>query len=537
MKDTRKRRERTVFLLACSALILAAAVSTRYFARLDLTASRAFTLSPAARSLHQSIPERVRITYYISKNLSDKHPGPAAIEDFLRELEAVSRGKITVRTSDPSEDPTEAEGLGVAPQQMQVVERSEQRVALVYTGLVIEYLDRYKVIPAVISTDTLEYEVVKNVRALVDDADPAAGLLVGDADKSVDQDYQTLSAALGKAGYRIVTVQRGTAVPDDVTVLFVLGNAAMDRYDAYFVDQYLMRGGAAFLAVKGVDVNPDYGLAATAVPEGGLLPVLASYGLDVQRQLVLDESCLTVPFQTQGPRGGMSIQYLRYPHWMAVDPRFVDADNPITAKFSGLDLFWPSPIVMKPVDGIEYGTLAKSTPNAWLQATRFMAGPQDAAMFGLERDSTGGQYVVAATAAGSFKSAFSAGDLPAREGAAAVPPPIPSSAPTRVVVVSSADFLTDLMRMSNSVFNVSFAVSAADWLGSGADLIAIRARAETDPRLNRIKDEGTRAFLVTATYAVNLVLIPLAIVLAGAIRAMGRSRRERESRMARGGEA
>ncbi|PKL07449.1 MAG: hypothetical protein CVV51_14030, partial [Spirochaetae bacterium HGW-Spirochaetae-7] len=33
---------------------------------------------------------------------------------------------------------------------MQVVERSEQRLALVYTGIVVEYLDRHETIPAIL---------------------------------------------------------------------------------------------------------------------------------------------------------------------------------------------------------------------------------------------------------------------------------------------------------------------------------------------------------------------------------------------------
>lgn len=103
--------------------------------------------------------------------------------------------------------------------------------------------------------------------------------------------------------------------------------------------------------------------------------------------------------------------------------------------------------------------------------------------------------------------------------------------------MSSADFLTDMMRMSDSGFNASFALSAADWLVSADDLIAIRARAVIDTRLNRIKDADTRAFLVALTYVVTLGLVPLAVVVYGLARASRRARRERESRTVRGGEA
>ena len=142
MKDIRRKRETLLLVLTLCALGLAAIASVIFYARLDLTASKAFTLSETTKRLHLELPETVRVSYFVSKNLADRHPGPAAIEDLLREIGARSRGKISVRIIDPKDDPAEAESFGVAPQQMQVVERSEQRVALVYSGIAIEYLDR-----------------------------------------------------------------------------------------------------------------------------------------------------------------------------------------------------------------------------------------------------------------------------------------------------------------------------------------------------------------------------------------------------------
>ncbi|HQO65588.1 MAG TPA: GldG family protein, partial [Spirochaetales bacterium] len=167
MIETLRKRERLLLALIVVGLVLAAVASTMYYARLDLTSTRMFTLSDAAKALRNEIPESVRISYFVSKSLADRHPGPGEIEDFLRELESVSKGKVRVRVVDPSDDPAEVDGFGVAAQQMQVVERSEQRVAIVYTGIVVEYLDRHETIPSVLSTATLEYELVKAVRAVV----------------------------------------------------------------------------------------------------------------------------------------------------------------------------------------------------------------------------------------------------------------------------------------------------------------------------------------------------------------------------------
>lgn len=533
-----QKQERLLAMLVLLGFALAAIASTIFYFRIDLTSSHTFTLSKAARDLHEEIPETVRISYFVSKSLADRHPGPSAIEDLLRELEAANKGKIRVRIVDPTKDPTEAEKFGVAAQQMQVVERSEQRVAMVYTGIVMEYLDRHETIPVILATETLEYELVKSIREVVGDINLVAGLLVGDEDKSVANDYQTLAGSLERAGYEPRELVRGTIIEDDIDLLFVLGNASMDRYDAAFVDSYLMRGGKLFLAVKGVNINPEYGLSAAAVPDGGFLTVLSQYGFDVQRRLVLDQSNLTVPFQTQRQGGGYQIQYVRYPHWVAIDARFVDPDSPMTARFAGLDLYWPSPIMLNPVTSVTYEELAKTTPKAWLQTQDFAAAPEDQQRYELERAETTGQYLVAVSAAGSFPSAFTIGDTPSRDGAPPPPQPVASaSAPTRMVVVSSADFLTDLMKMSNSGFNISFAISAADWLSSRDDLIAIRTRAVSDVRLNKVQDQGLREFLIALTYIITLGLMPFCVVVWGLVRFATRNRVERESRASRGGEA
>jgi ABC-type uncharacterized transport system involved in gliding motility auxiliary subunit len=533
-----KKKEGIVFILAMLAVVLAAIASNVYWTRADLTSSRAHTLSKTSRNLHQEIPETVRISYYASKILADRHPGPGAIEDFLREMEAVSRGRIRVRIVDPTKNPSEPESFGLVPQQMQVLEQSEQRLALVYTGIVIEYLDRHETIPAIISTDSLEYEIVRAIRSVVSDTKLVAGLLAGDKDKTIANDYQTLQGGLSRAGYQVREIQRGTIVDDDVNVLFVMGNSALDRYDAAFIDAYLMRGGRVFFAVKGVDINAEYGLAASPVAEGGLLGALEAYGFVVARELVLDQSSLTVPFQTQNPGGGYRIQYVRYPHWLALDARYTDPGNPMTTRFQGLDLYWPSPLTLKPGSGAKYRELAKTSPKAWRQTKDFAASPEDQVRYALEREGTTGQYLVAASAAGTFASAFAAGDPPSREGVP--PPPLPPNAvspETRIVVVSSADFLTDLMRMSDSMFNASFALNAADWLVSSDDLLALRTKSTVDTRLNKIRDPGTKAALVAITYVVPIALVPLAVVVYGLARSSRRNKRERESRAAAGGEA
>ncbi len=537
MTQTRRQKEKTLALMTALFLALGAIFSTIYFFRMDFTSARSYSLSATAKKLHSELPQTVRITYYISKSLSNRHPGAQAIEDLLRELEAVSRGKISVKIQDPGNDGSKAEALGVTPQQMQVVEKSEQRVALVYTGIVMEYLDRHQTIPAVISTETLEYELIKAVRSLVSDKRQVAGLLIGDGDKTLEGDYGRLADVLSRGGYEIVTIQRGKPVQSDVSVLFVLGNSSIDRYDSYFIDSFLMGGGKVFFAAKSVDVKPENNLVAQALPQSGVPALLAAYGVSLPPELVLDESNLTVPFQSASQQGRMTIQYVPYPHWIAVQKRFANKNSPVTARFSGLDLYWPAPLVLAAQSPLQFTVLASSTPRAWKQTSNYATSPQDQALYFTEQESTRGSYALAVSASGTLPSAFANGDLPTRDGSDPLPPPAKKSGDVRFIVVSSADFLTDLMSMMKSDFNAGFALSGADWLTQSEDLIAVRSRVERNMRLNKIENPDVRAAMINFTYAVNIALIPLGIALVGVFRAVRRNRREKQARAMRGGEA
>lgn len=536
-QNIRKRRSLVILSLSLAVIVAAVLVTDRFNLRLDLSADGANTLSKASRSLYKEIPEQLRITYYVSPTLADRHPGPRAIEGFVRSMAAASHGKIEFESVDPSAGKKESavEALGVAPQRMQIVEKNEQRVALVYSGIVVQYLDHTQVLPFVLSTDTLEYDLVKAIKAAIADRKQVATVLVGDADKSLANDFKALSQALQQSGWDSKEIHPGDEVPPDTSVLLVLGNTALDDYDAYRIDAYLASGGRALFAVKGVDVQVRQGLTAAPLKNDAVLRALESYGVKVDRELVLDVSSLTAPFQVSSPFGGRAISYVRYPCWVMTRPEFRESKNPLTAHLSGLDLFWPSPLEIKAPAGVESAALVKSTPKAWLQKDHFSIGPEDADRYAAEAGSTTGQYLLAASLSGVLPPAYAGKAPPARAGAAALPPLPASPRPSRVLVVGSSDFANDLMTITESTFNASFIVSAADYLASGDDLVSIKTRGMRDTRLSKVQDPESRSALILLSYIVNLFLVPIAVLVFGLARNHRRRRLAKEEAVLKAG--
>lgn len=530
--ERKLREERILGALFLLVLALAAAAGGIYRFRIDLTEDRSFTLSPASRSLGDRLAETVTLTYYRSSALADLHPGVRMAEDLLSELEAHGGGRIRVLVKDASEDPGRLERLGILPRQLQVEGEGEARIATVYAGVVVEYLDDFRVLPSVLGPENLEYEVVKAVRDLAAGVIPVAALREGDGDKDPEGDYRLLRAALARGGYEVRTSPRGTEVEADVSVLFLLGNAALDELDAYYVDRFLAGGGRVFAAVRGVVVDPDRGLRARAVGSDPLLDLLEIYGVAVRRELVLDGSNLSVPFLVPGPGGETMYRYVRYPHWVATERENVMVSHPAAARYSGLDLYWPSPLGLSPRPGLDAEVLVRTSPGAWKQTRAFAAAPEEEALYREEEGTTRGQYVLAAAVSGIFPRAYEGGPPPGLPGAAASTPPDLSPEgriPGRLVVVGSSDFLTDLMGMSGSEANAFFAVSAADWLSSRDDL-PLPAAARNPRRLRLPEGDAERRRAVVFVYVLNILAVPALAGLAALLRSARRTRAERAGR-------
>ncbi|MBL8965896.1 MAG: hypothetical protein JNG85_02740, partial [Spirochaetaceae bacterium] len=152
----------------------------------------------------------------------------------------------------------------------------------------------------------------------------------------------------------------------------------------------------------------------------------------------------------------------------------------------------------------------------------FAIAPEEEASFAAEAGETTGQYLLAATATGVLPMAYAGKPVPSREGSAILPPLPAKAAPSRILVVGSADFANDLMTMTDSLFNAAFIANAVEWLGSGNELAALKARGGRDLRLVKIEDPEARSVAILFAYAVNLVLVPGGLVLYGLLRARKR---------------
>jgi gliding-associated putative ABC transporter substrate-binding component GldG len=533
-----KKQVTILTLLSIVCLLLGLLVSRRLWFRLDLTRNKAYTISPVSRALYAEIPDQVRITYYLSDKLAAMHPMPGEIEDLLREYAAASRGKIRLTVRDPAKAnlAEQAERLGILPQQIQTVEKDQASVATVYTGVVIEYLEQVEVLPVVFSLDTLEYDLTSRIRTLIRGGERQLGVIVGDSYRQWNNDYGYVNQSFTQAGYRIRLITPGDEIPDTLPVLLVLGGAEeMDNWALYRIDRYIQGGGKVLFALEGVYVDSQSTLEARALADQGLLDMVASYGARVKGELALDRAALTLQYQTRTPSGAIQVRIVRYPHWIGILEENGNGGHPVSARFAGVDLFWPSPIELTAPDSVEAAPLFTTTGEAWSMRNNFATNPETPYLFEQDAAETGGQKIMAAALSGTFPGWFRGQPKPAREGSEEELPDMPAGPkPSRIIVIGDTDMATGIISMTGGQRNLDFLLQAADWLGNDDDIIGIRNREARLGRLDKISDPAGKVSAMRFAQILNVVIFPILVILAGIfiawrrkVRALGAEEKER----------
>jgi len=525
---TRKQAS-TLSVLILAVIALTFLVSKRLWFRLDLTKGKAYTISAVSRNLHNEIPDRIRITYYLSDKLKAIHPLPGEIEDLLKEYAGFSRGKIQLSVRDPAKaNLTEVvEQLGIIPQQIQTVEQDQASVATVYTGIVIEYLDDVQVLPVVFSLETLEYDLTSRIRSMVRGSSRLLGVLQSGDSRSFSESYQHLMNAFTQAGYQIRMINPGEEIPETVPAIIALdGVENFNETALYRLDSFIQNGGKVLFTAKGVHINTDRDLSARPVNDRGLLEMLSSYGVTTLPEIVMDRPALTMQYQTRAPSGAVQLRITRYPQWIRVLGENGNPLHPVSAKFSGLDMYWASPLELREVEGVDAVELFTTTAEAWSMREPFYTNPDVPSLLTKDAEDTMGTKILGASLTGIFPSWFANRPKPEQEDGSELPERLAEAKPSRLIIVGDTNFATSLFANMNVTgaqnSNTDFFIKAADWLSNDDDIIGIRSREARSNRLDRILDPEKRAAAMRFTQIVNVFIIPILVIIAGLLLAWRR---------------
>ncbi len=485
-------RLRLGVLLIVGTLIVVNLLGSFIGGRIDLTPGGAYTLSAATKQLVRGLDDVVTIKLFASGEL----PAEVALmkrdlDDILSDLRSAGDGKIRVVERDPATDEDakrDAQNLGIAPVQFNVVGKSELQVKEGFLGLVVQYADAHETIPFVRQTGDLEYRLASAIRGLTRGRKAVIGLIVAmDEWGTEGRNFNTVQAELAKS-YTVVplSLDAPASLADSINTLIIAGQPdALGPEMAAGLQQFFARGGSALIMTTGAPIVGRTPKSSAREPVWNALT--RAFGVTVRPDLVYDMlSNQTVPIPSED--GGKV--YQAYPFWVRVRP---GAASTVTEGVGEVFLPWASSI---DTTGARPGSVTPVLVTS--RAGGIAEGDIDL----------------------SPERQFPPVDLKTRMvGVQVQPPANDSTGPKgRLVLVGNMEFATDRY-LGGAPDNAAFTLNAIDWLAQDEALISIRSRDRRPPRLifsSQAMQDGVK-------YA-NIILLPLLIAAVGLVRLLVRRR-------------
>ena len=525
--------------LAIVAIAIVANLFGNYIpGRLDLTSENLYTLSDGAKAILGDLNDVVTITLFVSNELPPQvQPMERDVSDVLRDFKRYGRGNIQVvrKHPDASEEATqEAQQLGIQPVQFNVVRREELQVKQGWLGVAVQYAGESEAIPFVGDYRTLEYQLATNIWRLTRSGTPTVAFIGGHGEKTLT-DYAAFSRELRRT-YEVTSVDLSSDSAElnmDLDAIIVAGpEQPLGAHARQLLEDYLAGDGRMLYLGEGANVNLQY-LFASEVPDSAR-NFSETFGVRVNPNLVFD---LRSSESIQVP-GEVFNYVVAYPFWLRALPA---EEHPITKNLNSVFLPWASSLdTLRTLGDREFTPLLTTSPYADLQRGNFEIRPD----VDLAYDPAQLQQHVLAIAVHGAVSAGVAGDRMAEPTGS--PPEDSDTAQSdsasgelsarpigreafsgpprgRVIVVGDSDFLMDQF-LRNSPEGAVFALNTIDWLTQSNALLGIRSKQPT-PRPLVFESN----FEMQAIKYLNLIGVPLAFVLFGAIRLLRRRRLARRA--------
>lgn len=328
-------------------------------------------------------------------------------------------------------------------------------------------------------------------------------------------DFTTLRQRLSDA-YTVESVSlESGAVPSEVDLLLVVAPDHLREKQVFAIDQFLMKGGTVILATSPFDVTIDKGMTCEKI-ESGLDNWLKSYGIVLQKTMVLDRQNFPLPIPITRKIAGFKVQetsLVPYPYFIDIRSEGMKKGDGITSGLNQVIMNWASPIEVDQQKNKQRHVLdlLESSAQSWTSdATKLEPRYSAQQPFGFPIGEDRGHKVLASAVEGSFESYYKSKMSPVRAERKDNPDASQKTEPevgtvidkspdnARIILFASNLFLSDKMLWlasdslrSRYLKPVELIQNAADWSLEDRDLLSIRGRGhfvrtlkQTTPRFD-----------------------------------------------------
>lgn len=173
-------RKYSTLILYLVVIVLINLVGITLFWRMDLTANGLYSLSAASKKVVSNLSEPLTVHVFFSKNLPPPYNNiELYLHDLLEEYELHANDNLSYRfydvtsqeedlSKETEENRKIARDYGINPISIRKIEKDEVRMRQVFMGMALIYGDVIGKIPAVTSTNDLEYRITNTIRGMTD---------------------------------------------------------------------------------------------------------------------------------------------------------------------------------------------------------------------------------------------------------------------------------------------------------------------------------------------------------------------------------
>lgn len=466
--------------------------------RLDLTENKLFTLSDGTINILKKLDEPITIDYYFSQKELTGFPSMLnygiRVRDLLEEYAAKSNGKLVLTITDP-EPFSEQEDLAVAHGLQGVsINAAGDRA---YFGLVgINSTDDERVIPVfdVNKEASLEYEISKLIYNLANPEKPTIGILSSlDMQGDKEKNIATWTILKNMGEFFQIELLRSTIPEIDpgIDVLMVIHPKSLQEPTLYAIDQYLLRGGRAFLFIdplaEGDQTRPDPEKPMVIPDLDSDLDILfQTWGLEIVKEKVAGDTNAAMHVQTRSARGQQEVQYLP---WLSLGKESLNQDDFITRDLNIVNMGTAGIIQATEGSELNLTPLIQTTMQSMQMERDLILFQRDPKIMLDNFQSEERKQILVTRVNGKAKSAFPEGRPKANKEDTNTPvdPDFVAEGEINLILAADTDILRDLFWVrEQNVFGVNiprpianngdFIINALDNLSGNSDLISLRSR-------------------------------------------------------------
>jgi len=553
-----KRGDITGILLGIVIVILVNIIAAFINTRIDLTAEKRYSLSPATKKLLKKLDDVVFFKVYLSGDLP---PGFQRLSNETREMLDEFRAysnNIQYEFVNPSENPNDKDRndayrllveRGLQPTDLRVNNKGESSQLIIFPGAMVSY--HGKEIPVQLlmaqlqqdpnkvlnnSIQSLEYNLASAIKNLTTAIKPRIAIIEGqgeldqmetiDLQNSLSEFYNvdrvTLKNKITSLALRIKTdTAHDVLINKYRAIIIAKPTKPFDERDKFLIDQFIMRGGKVLWLIDPVFASMDslqkYNTTMGIPNDINLEDMLFNYGVRANVNLVQDLNALPIPVKTGQIGNQPQFDYFKWYFFPVLTP---SAKHPVVNGLNAIKTEFLSTLDTVTAPGIKKTILLETSPYARTVNAPALIDLEILKKQPNERAFNKGPLPVAVLLEGEFTSAF----------LFRIPPELadnPSlgykskSKKTKMIIIADGDIVKNQFHYSKgyplplgydqytkqTFGNKDLALNAINFLCDDSGLVSVRSRELKLRMLDTAKVAKQRLFWQLLNILLPILLI------------------------------